>query len=930
MRRSDRWRLALWALGASFVVAAGAAAAVEPAKHEPAAAVGRRIVAVELRGDGPIAAPEGLHAVLGIREGEPFDPAQVEAALRALAATGLAESAEAWTQERADGLALVFVVRTAVQVREVRVEGELGLDTARLLAVLPQKGGQPLVEDRILRGSYRLSELYRSEGYFRSSVRLGVDFEAGRRSAVLTYRLAAGPRARVGEIQLDGELGKLDRAELLKALRLKAGDGYRESVVRELPERLQRRLFERGFRLAVVEAPTEQVSDDGRRVDLTLRVTLGPLLEVTVRGADQRQLERRKLLPFLGSFGYDEALVLQALNLIKRDYQSRGHYRVKVERSEERTPERIRLRLEVEPGPLYEIANVRFEGNASVSSEELARRMTTGPRRKLRPRSGRLVDEVLAEDLSNLRSTYALAGYAQSRIGTPRVDERGGVLDLTIPIVEGPRRTVESLALFGVESLDPAELTKPMPLVVGGPYHRILLDQALEQLRSRYEAEGFAQALVSSDVTWDEHGERARVGISVLEGRRTIIDRVAVRGNRRTRQAVIRRLIDLPEGVPASPARLLGAERDLYRLGLFSRVDVRLAPGPEDEERRGVVVEVEEGKTRRLSLGAGYDSDGGTRGLLTLGESNLGGLAGNLQLDLLSSQRDSRFRLVYSEPKIFGWPLNATATTYWERQQRDAYDLRRWGTQVGLNREKGPWRLRLVYDYHIVELPRVDDFLAVPIGSRSARVSSLTPVVGIEKRDDPLDPHRGWNGLLQVQYASPLLSADAHFVKLFFQGSFNLDLGSLGTLATGLRTGLLEPIGVALPDDSAVAGNVPIDERFFAGGRTTHRAFGQDLLGVDGETVISGNPVGGNGLLLVNLDWRFPIAGEFGGTLFVDGGNVWRDRRQLDPNELRWGAGFGVRYRSPVGPLRLEVGWKLDRAPGEPAYVWFFSLGNPF
>ena len=186
MRRSDRWRLALWALGASFVVAVGAAAAVEPAKHEPAAAVGRRIVAVELRGDGPIAAPEGLHAVLGIGEGEPFDPAQVEAALRALAATGLAESAEAWTQERADGLALVFVVRTAVQVREVRVEGELGLDRARLLAVLPQKGGQPLVEDRILRGSYRLSELYRSEGYFRSSVRLGVDFEAGRRSAVLT------------------------------------------------------------------------------------------------------------------------------------------------------------------------------------------------------------------------------------------------------------------------------------------------------------------------------------------------------------------------------------------------------------------------------------------------------------------------------------------------------------------------------------------------------------------------------------------------------------------------------------------------------------------------------------------------------------------------------------------------------------------------
>jgi outer membrane protein assembly factor BamA len=379
-----------------------------------------------------------------------------------------------------------------------------------------------------------------------------------------------------------------------------------------------------------------------------------------------------------------------------------------------------------------------------------------------------------------------------------------------------------------------------------------------------------------------------------------------------------------------SSGRLLGVERDLYRLGLFSRVDVRLAPGPEGAEARGVIVEVEEGKTRRLSLGAGYDSDGGARGLATLGEGNLFGRAGNLQLDLLSSQRDARFRLVYAEPRVFGWPWNATATTYWERRERTSYDLRRWGTQIGLSREWEAWRLRLIYDYHIVELPRVEDFLEVPVGSRNARVSSLTPVVGIERRDDPLDPQRGWNGLVQLQYAAPLLSADAHFVKLFFQGSYNLPMGGLGTLATGLRVGGLEPIGSGVPDDSTVAGNVPIDERFFAGGRTTHRAFGQDLLGVPEETLLSGNPVGGNGLFLANLDWRFPIAGDFGGTVFLDGGNVWRTRQEVDIRDLRWGAGVGVRYRSPVGPLRLEVGWNLDRAPGEPAYVWFFSLGNPF
>jgi outer membrane protein insertion porin family len=125
-------------------------------------------------------------------------------------------------------------------------------------------------------------------------------------------------------------------------------------------------------------------------------------------------------------------------------------------------------------------------------------------------------------------------------------------------------------------------------------------------------------------------------------------------------------------------------------------------------------------------------------------------------------------------------------------------------------------------------------------------------------------------------------------------------------------------------------GPVPIDERFYAGGRTTHRAFGQDELGIEGQTLVAGTPIGGAGLLLVNLDYRFPIAGAIGGTVFVDGGNVWRDYAEIDTGDLRWGAGVGLRYRSPVGPLRLEIGWKLDREPGEPAYVWFFSIGNPF
>ncbi len=128
---------------------------------------------------------------------------------------------------------------------------------------------------------------------------------------------------------------------------------------------------------------------------------------------------------------------------------------------------------------------------------------------------------------------------------------------------------------------------------------------------------------------------------------------------------------------------------------------------------------------------------------------------------------------------------------------------------------------------------------------------------------------------------------------------------------------------------------MPVSERFFAGGRTTHRAFARDELGIPGETLlVTGREdvtsLGGGALLLGNLEWRFPIAGPVGGTLFSDVGQVWREAGDVRPAQLRWGAGVGVRYLSPIGPIRLEIGWKLDREPFEAPMVWFFSLGNPF
>lgn len=834
----------------------------------------------------------------------------------------------------------IIALRGNVIVESIDVAGDLGLDRRTLLATLPQKSGQPLLEDRMLRGVYRLEDLYRERGFFAASVRLEVRSDEARKRAAVVYRVAAGERARVGAVAIDEPSGKLAVDAALAALRARPGQLYDATLAREDPERLLRHLYRLGFRTATV-APGEPVVDaDRRQVDLAYRVTLGPKIVVEIAGAKEKELTRHDLLPFLGDAGFDEALVLQAIDRIRGYYQDRGYYRVRVERSERRDPDLWRLRLEVVPGDEFQMAALRFTGNESFPAERLERLFATSPRRLLARGSGRLVDDDLSTDLANLRLFYALQGFAAARVGPAIVAESGRRLTVEVPIVEGVRRRVSRLALEGLEGVTATEARAALALAEGGPFHRLLLEQSVEQLRSLLESRGYREALVGQEVAWNDDQTLADVRLRVLSGRESRVEAVLVRGGQKTDPRYLRRATGLLPGDPISTAHLLEAQRNLYRLGIFSRVGVstpRALEGTADEHE--VVVDVEEGSRRSRSFGLGYDSESGARGLVRFGWLNLFGRAASLQLDLLASQKEERYRLLFRQPMIGGRPFELRSLVYREGEKRDSFDVARRGLQLVGERQFGRASVSLAYDYRIVDTQVFDpEVFNLPRESTNAHVASLTPALTWDRRDDPIEPTRGWLTAVQVERAAPVFDADANFLKAFLLGSGYLPLARWGTLALSVRFGGLEPFGrsratAGQPFQSAI----PPSELFFAGGRTSHRAYDRDELGIPGET-LSEAPIdrgrfvarGGAGLGLLNFDWRFPILGDFGGVVFYDAGNIWTDWRDIDPRRAKGGLGCGLRYLSPIGPLRLEIGWKLDRLKGESPYVWFFSLGNPF
>jgi outer membrane protein assembly complex protein YaeT len=916
---------------------------------ETAVSAGPIVSAIEVRSDAPLPESLDLENLIEIEVGEPLDAERIRHTLRNLQATGSASEIELYTRDdpAQGGLVVVLVFRAVVLVEEVRITGELGLPRDDLRRVIPQAEGEPLSEERVLRGVYELKDLYQRSGYFQGTARVSVDTDEARRRSVVIYHVSSGARATVRTIAFDHPVDPFAPATLVKQLRLKPGDFFRRQTAREDAERLQDWLLRQKHGAARVDPPLEEYDSGTNSVKLTYPISVGPKISLVVIGADEKTLRRKGLLPFLGESGYDEALVLQAVNRLKSYFQEQGHYDVKIDTEEKRTSSELQLTFRIDPGPVYTLREIDLSGNEEVPDDELRQVMITGERALLRPGSGRLVQHELDEDVENLRRYYALHGYLKAEVGPPAVERQDGDLWLVIPIREGPRQRVVNLTFEGVEELDLEALKKNLPLKENEGFHPVLLESTLDAIRAEYAVRGYTQAQVSARQDWDPDHRLVDVAVQVLEGPRQVADRIIVRGNERTEGDVIRRSLDLKQGDPISDVKLLEVERNLYRLGIFSRVDVELIRAGLDTTERDVLVRVEEGKPRTLIYGIGWDSVDKIRGLFGFNHSNLLGRAYSLRTDLRWSQRNQRFRFIFNQPYLGEYPVSLTSTLFYEgeaKRQEQPYDVTRYGARTEAVRVFGNRRLSLGVDYRTVELENVDPGVVsneIERRNQPYQITSLVPTFFWDRRDDPISTSRGWSTLVQLQYAFPAFETDTEFLKLSVQQTQFFDLGRQNVVAASVRFGGIEPFKslAAQPDDPLrefPSRNVPIPERFVAGGDATHRAYGFRELGIRGKTLLpraSGSgfvPVGGDGLFLVNLEYRFPLFGDFGGTVFFDSGNVWADWRSISFSDLKNGAGLGARYLSPIGPIRAGIGWKLDREPGESSYEFFVNIGNTF
>jgi outer membrane protein assembly factor BamA len=528
-------------------------------------------------------------------------------------------------------------------------------------------------------------------------------------------------------------------------------------------------------------------------------------------------------------------------------------------------------------------------------------------------------------------------------------------------------------------------LKEVLGLQADRPYVDTQLALDRDAIQLRYLNLGYQNVAVDANPNFSADRTRAEPIFTIREGPRVFVDHVLIVGNVRTGTETIERELQVKPGEALSEAAKIESRRRLAALGLFRRVQIaELAHG--DETRRDLLVTVEEGPVTTVIVGGGAEgrlrpvrsAEGGIvsevfdlapRGSFQITRRNLFGknrsisVFTSVSLSLKDSQvfgeagtptisrKFPEYRLLgtYREPRLFDTAADAFITGTIEQRIRSSFNFARSIGGAGYARRlssatsvTGSYQIQRtrVFDSQV---PPEDEPLIDRTFSRY-RLSSFSGAMLRDTRNDTADPTSGGYLSASGELAALAIGSEASFLKSYFTAqTFRLVTRSTGVLFAGsARLGLGFPREAVLKDEQGrneVGGDgraiilpvddLPASERFFAGGDTTVRGFALDRLGTP-DTIKDGSPTGGSAVIIFNGELRVSVPGNAQIVGFVDSGNVFRRVGDLDLGELRAAVGFGGRYRSPVGPIRVDIGFKVHREPGEGALALHVSLGQAF
>ena len=626
---------------------------------------------------------------------------------------------------------------------------------------------------------------------------------------------------------------------------------------------------------------------------------------------------------------FNEDQVKESTLKVLEVYQNKGFFDTKVDsKVEEEADGSIRVAFRVTEGEKHKIVKIRIEGNLYFKEKAVLKVMDTKKEGffSFLTESGTFKKDVLENDIRKIEALYQNAGFLDSKISNPVTTRGTKGLEVTINVFEGRQYRVGEIRFTGESDIPEAELRKALKLKQGEIFNRELLLGDLLNLTTRQNDKGYAQALVSPIVEKRKDYPVADVTIKTDRGGIFRFGKVEITGNTKTHDRIVRRELEVRDGQIYTATGLKDSKDNLTRVSYFKDVKITTAPARAPGEM-DVKVDIQEGPTGTLSGGAGYSSLDKIFGVVQLTENNLFGRGWKASLSSQFGARRTVFTLNFRDPHVFDTDYSLLLSAYKTDVRYEDFRRRATGGTIGLGYQFSKF-IGASLSFRADETQITDagaaisNILKEEFGKGAQSTRSLSATVTRNTTDKMLDPSKGSVQSVTVEYAGGLLGGDSDFVKYFLNAKIYRPLLAPAVISGNFLWG---------HTISTVGGRVPIFERYFLGGPYSIRGFKSRT--VSPKDPNTGELIGGNKELFMNVEYIIPIVNEYGfkAVLFFDAGNSYRQSDwPWEGQPLKTAAGAGLRWYSPMGPLRFEWGWNLNPKPGEDKMVAEFTIGTVF
>jgi len=970
-----------------------------------------------IRFDGVKASMLGpLPSQLELQPGEVLTESKVQESLRRLYESGLYETIQVQGLRSEGGVVVVFAGRPRLFLGRTQI---FGIKSDRLLAQLAGstrlQAGTRYTQRKLDASQASIEQALTDNGFYEAKVERREQLDAPNSQVNIIYNIDPGRQARVGNVKVDGTPG-MSLEQFRKTSKLKVGSKVERQTVNRALTRLRKYYDKRKRWAGSVTLEGKQYHTNTNQLDYSFRAREGPLVRVQVEGAKYSRSAIERLVPIYEEGTVDLDLVNEGAHNLQSDLQGKGYFDATVTHEPvHNSADDITVLYKADRGPLHRVDSVRIEGAKYFDHDTLAEHVTVRPANFIE-RHGTYSQLRLQSDVDNLTALYQGNGFSHVVV-TPIIKDKDtnksegqkslkeAHIEVLYKIDEGPQQRIGSYTINGMRKIPLEELRPSLNTEVGQPYSSLNVAGDRDLIQGYYLSHGYQNAQVNVEQTDDpKNPELVDIMMNVDEGNQVFVNKVLVSGLHFTRPTVVAPRVTIRPGQPLDQSALLDSQRRLYNLALFNEVDTAVQNPSADQPRKNVLLLTTEAKRWDVTYGFGFQAQTGTpyrsspsaayliqQGInpstynaganghfgvspnfvFDLSRINLFGTNQSLSLRTQYGFLEQQAVLLYQYPGLFKNPnfTGSISGGYTSSQNVTTFSASSlFATARVTHHVTKPTTLIYSWSYREVKVDPASiqvSLALIPLYSQPARVGGPGMNYIRDTRDDALDAHHGTFNTVALFLSDSKFGSQANFARIDITNSSYYDVGKRHwVLARQTRYGQERAFG----EGQQLL--IPLPEKLYAGGATSHRGFAINAAGPrDPET---GYPLGGAAAMVNTLEVRTPypnlplVGNNLGFVIFHDMGNVFNTSSDVFPSFINFhqphetscrtvptvntnpdgtlnvqealpacsfnywshALGLGARFRTPIGPIRVDSSYNLNPPWFPEVYDYQSSVSN--